>query len=143
MLNGLPFGPRKVGTACAAHMLNVGEQEYQSAMDSLDQHFQVVLTLDSIRQRPSQVACVLNKALGWNETTLPQKNRNNSSQNITNNGRQRADYSNIDSQVLHQVQDANAYDIQLYQHAQDMERRLFAQFGCNNDAGSKYIRQER
>lgn len=121
MLMGIPFGPLKVGKTCAREMItsiNITKNDYQEAVHSLET-FDAVLTLDSVKEQPEKVACVLSRALGWNETSMPEKNvKLEKTENV------------IEKNDLEKAQQGNTWDIQLYKRAQELERQTFQSFAC-------------
>lgn len=121
MLNGIPFGPLKVGKPCAREMFTftITSEQYQNATKSLEK-FHVVLTLQSVKEHPEQVACILQKALGWNVTSLPKKNTK----------RKRIQQRYIQKEELEQARLDNKWDLELYKRARELEQDLFAKLGC-------------
>lgn len=122
MLNGIPFGPLKVGKHCARSMFHVAvtRDDYKNALQSLES-FHVVLTLASVKEEPEKVACVLQRSLGWNVTALPKKNVKRPKKHAT---------LTIDDNELQKAKADNVWDINLYKHAQELEADLFRRLGC-------------
>ena len=121
MLNGIPFGPLKVGTHCARTMfsIHVTREHYSQAIETLSS-FDIVLTLETLTTEPAKAACVLQRGLGWNVTKLPNlnvKRRKNS--NLT-----------IRAKDLKEAKEANVWDIHLYQHARNLEKSMVQNLGC-------------
>lgn len=123
MLTGIPFGPLKVGKLCARSMFDfpITQNDYEKALESL-QRFHLVLTLQSFTDRPTQVACVLQKTLGWNVTKLGRKNvhkKRRGKRNLV-----------IPNDELEKARADNIWDLQLYKRARELEQGLFEKLDC-------------
>jgi hypothetical protein len=71
----------------------------------------------SVKEQSEKVACILSRALGWNETSMPEKNvKLEKTENV------------IKKKDLEKAQQGNDWDIQLYKRAQELERQTFQSF---------------
>jgi len=121
MMNGFPGGPELLGGNCHRSISNVNltQEHLHQAVQSLDR-FHLVVTLKTIINHPKKTACAFQRVLGWSVTTVPEKNVAYKGQSSRNVG----------SKELEKARSANRLDLEFYQHAQELETRIFREQNC-------------
>jgi hypothetical protein len=118
MLNGLPWGPaypHLLKRNCVNQQLSISKFQYEMALQSLQENFDLVLTLDSFKYNASLVSCALKQVLGWSKTSMSKRNGSGGGKKLT-----------IEPDVLEQIERGNYWDIQLYKQAQTLEAQFFS-----------------
>ncbi|KAL9185061.1 hypothetical protein ACHAXT_002838 [Thalassiosira profunda] len=132
MLNGQPYTPTKMGHACATEysQIPMNETHVEFGVQSLRSHFGLVLTLDTLAQRPEVAQCALQKVLGWNRTTLPKTNMNKVKQCRPKRGETLTVPPRAGEREIAKAMELNALDVRLYQEAVTIEEEMLQILGC-------------
>jgi hypothetical protein len=118
MLNGLPWGPaypHLLKRNCVNQQLSISKDQYEMALQSLQENFDLILTLDSFKYNASLVSCALKQVLGWRKTSMPKSNGSGGGKKLS-----------VQADVLKQIERGNYWDIQLYKQAQELEAKFFS-----------------
>jgi len=120
MLNGLAFGPVVMNWPChqAYLAMPLGEEHYQHALGSL-QRFNVVLTLETLQQKPAVAMCALHRVLGWNASLEYPR---------SNVGKRQC--TPVAESEVEAARDAHSLDIRLYEEAKKLEQQILIQLNC-------------
>ena len=125
MLNGQPFGPKKIGKICSLDYSKtpVNQTHLDNAKKALNK-FDLIITLDTLSKRPKIADCALRKVLGWNHTRFP---------HVKPPGRKRDSGKHCmepKEPELRKAGKLNLLDLQLYQHALGTESKILSKIGC-------------
>ena len=134
MLNGVPFGPKKVGRPCSHDLVASAAAQRRNLTRALEKakrvlrkRFDLVLTLDTLAKRPDVASCALRRTLGWSRTKFPWMNAGHGGRRDARCDKVRAPLNGREKSLAAK---ANAVDVNLYSFATKAEARILTRLGC-------------